>query len=96
MDFVQVKMAFQREMSFLGFFRDEHNFCRENGEGTVPHPTPAIGSIATHRGRSGLVHMSLSAITYACAAGGVGALLSEVQSTRRQEQALYLNNTWRT
>ena len=31
MDFVQVKMALRREMSFLGFFRDEHNFCRENG-----------------------------------------------------------------
>ena len=52
MDFVQVKMALQREMSFLGFFRDEHNFCRENGEGTVRHlPTPAIGSIATHQER---------------------------------------------
>ena len=33
--------------------------------------------------------MSLSAITYACATGVVGAFLAEVQSTRRQEQMFY-------
>ena len=86
---MEVKAALLKGLGFMSFSRDEENFCQGNGDGCIPPPafscfrqychTP--GEVLVYIMTSGLVRISLSAITFACATGMVGALLAEVRAT---------------